>query len=40
VVHGDLLKPESLTTAFAEADVAFYLVHSMRSGDEFEERER
>lgn len=40
VVHGDLLQPESLTAAFAGVDVAFYLVHSMQAGGQFEEQER
>ena len=40
VVHGDLLQPESLTSAFAGVDVAFYLVHSMQASGEFEARER
>ena len=40
VVHGDLLQPESLTAAFTGVDVAFYLVHSMQAGGQFEERER
>jgi uncharacterized protein YbjT (DUF2867 family) len=40
VVHGDLLQPDSLPSTFAGVDVAFYLVHSMQAGEEFEERER
>ena len=40
VVQGDLLKPASLDAAFFGVDTAFYLVHSMNSGDEFETEER
>lgn len=29
VVYADLLQPETLTTAMAEMDIAYYLVHSM-----------
>ena len=36
VVRGDLLQPASLDTAFAGIDTAFYLVHSMNDGEEFE----
>lgn len=37
---GDLLEAASLATAFAGVDTAYYLVHSMASGPEFESRER
>jgi uncharacterized protein YbjT (DUF2867 family) len=40
VVVGDLLDPDSLDDAFAGVDAAYYLVHSMRSGEDFEERDR
>ena len=40
IVEGDLLKPESLTAALEGIDVAYYLVHSMASGADFEERDR
>jgi len=40
VVRGDLLQPASLGVAFAGVDTAFYLVHSMNSGEEFESEER
>ena len=39
VVHGDLLQPASLGTAFLGVDTVFYLVHSMNSGPEFEVQE-
>ena len=40
VVRGDLLQPASLGAAFCGVDTAFYLVHSMNSGEEFEAEER
>ena len=40
VVQGDLLQPASLDAAFSGVDTAFYLVHSMNSGEEFEVEER
>ena len=39
VVQGDLLQPASLGNAFSGVDTAFYLVHSMNSGGEFEAEE-
>ncbi len=39
VVRGDLLRPASLEAAFCGVDTAFYLVHSMNSGGEFESEE-
>jgi uncharacterized protein YbjT (DUF2867 family) len=39
VVAGDLLDPGSLGPAFAGVDTAFYLVHAMQSGQDFETRE-
>ena len=39
VVPGDLLHPASLGPAFAGVETAFYLVHAMRSGREFERLE-
>jgi uncharacterized protein YbjT (DUF2867 family) len=39
VVPGDLLEPASLGPAFAGVETAFYLVHSMQSGQEFERLE-
>jgi uncharacterized protein YbjT (DUF2867 family) len=40
IVQGDLLDPTSLPSALAGVDVAYYLVHSMASGSDFEERDR
>ncbi|NHN43380.1 NAD(P)H-binding protein [Halorubellus sp. JP-L1] len=39
VHEGDLLDPETLDGAFDDVDVAYYLVHSMRSGEDFAERD-
>ncbi len=40
VVKGDLLDPESLRAAMKGVDSAYYLVHSMGSGDSFQAKER
>lgn len=40
VTEADLLKPDSLHGAFDGVDTAFYLVHSLYSGEEFEARDR
>jgi len=40
LVRGDMLQPASLGTAFSRVDTAFYLLHSMKSGDRFERDER
>lgn len=40
VFEGDLLEPASVTDALAGVDAAYYLVHSMRAGSDFEERDR
>ena len=41
IVEGDVLRPDSLDTAFDAIDAAFYLVHSMGSGEkDFAERDR
>lgn len=40
IVPGDLLQPASLDAAFAGVDTAFYLVHALRSGAEFESLEK
>jgi uncharacterized protein YbjT (DUF2867 family) len=40
LVQGDLLDPASLGAAFSGVDTAFYLVHSMNSGEAFEAEER
>lgn len=39
VVEGDLLDPESVVPAL-DVDAAYYLVHSMGAGQDFEERDR
>jgi len=40
VVKGDLLAPDSLKGAFDGIDAAYYLVHSMYAGPDFEQRDR
>ena len=40
VVEGDLLDPAGLEHAFEDLDAAYYLVHSMRAGSDFEARDR
>ncbi|MBE7518390.1 MAG: DUF2867 domain-containing protein [Thermoflexaceae bacterium] len=40
LVSADALDPASLCTALNGINVAYYLVHSMGSGDDFEERDR
>jgi len=40
VVEGDLLEPGSFDAAFDGVEAAYYLVHSMRSGGDFAERDR
>ena len=40
IVPGDLLQPASLDTALKGVGTALYLVHSLRSGSEFESLER
>ena len=40
VVQGDLLEPATLPAAVAGIDAAYYLVHSMYGGADFEERDR
>lgn len=40
IVEGDLTRPESLVPALEGVDAAYYLVHSMCSGDDFAERDR
>ena len=39
VVRGDLRQPASLGPAFSGVDIAFYLVHSMNAGKQFEAEE-
>lgn len=40
VAQGDLLDPETLNGVFERADAAYYLVHSLETGDEFAARDR
>ena len=40
VVEGDLLEPERLEGAFDGIDAAYYLVHSMRAGEDYAARDR
>jgi uncharacterized protein YbjT (DUF2867 family) len=40
VVEGDTFNPEALADALSGIEVAFYLIHSMGSGKDFEERDR
>ncbi len=40
VIPGDVLQPESLATAMRDIQTAFYLVHSMGTGKDFEDEDR
>lgn len=40
VVEADVLKPETLATALEGVEMAYYLVHSMGSGGDFEAQDR
>ncbi|MDY6779582.1 MAG: NAD(P)H-binding protein [Halobacteria archaeon] len=40
VVEADLLEPSTLEGVFDDVDAAYYLVHSLRSGADFAERDR
>ena len=40
VVAGDVLQPETLVTALCDIETAFYLVHSMGTGKDFEDEDR
>ena len=40
IVSGDVLKKETLLTALDGVDTAFYLIHSMQEGTQFEEQDR
>jgi uncharacterized protein YbjT (DUF2867 family) len=40
IAVGDVLQPDTLPAALEEVDVAFYLIHSMRAGEDFHERDR
>ncbi|MBK8023257.1 MAG: SDR family oxidoreductase [Chloroflexi bacterium] len=39
VVQADVLQPDTLDTALAGIDVAYYLIHRMRGGEDFHERD-
>jgi uncharacterized protein YbjT (DUF2867 family) len=39
VVQSDVLQPDTLDAALAGIDVAYYLIHSMRGGENFHERD-
>ena len=40
IVDGDVLKPETLSHALRDVDTAFYMIHSMRGGEKFRQRDR
>lgn len=40
IVEGDVTKPETLVAALHEIDTAYYLIHSMGSGQDFEDQDR
>ncbi|NIR43711.1 MAG: SDR family oxidoreductase [Gemmatimonadetes bacterium] len=40
VVYGDVLEPESLPAVLDGVDIAYYLIHSMGSGDDFARQDR
>lgn len=40
VVRGDVSDPDSVGEALRDIDVAYYLVHALRAGDDFEEADR
>jgi len=40
IVAGDVTKPETLTPALEGVDTAYYLIHSMGSGQDFEDQDR
>ena len=40
VIEGDVLKPETLALALEGVETAFYLIHSMGSGQDFEQHDR
>jgi len=40
VYEGDVLEPGSFEDSLADVDVAYYLIHSMMAGADFEERDR
>jgi len=40
IVAGDVTKPDTLTDALKGVDTAYYLIHSMGSGEDFEDQDR
>ena len=40
VVEGDTFEPQTLSRALQGVDTAYYLIHSMRAGKDYEERDR
>lgn len=40
IIRGDTFQPEKLDQAVKEVDVAYYLIHSMGSGDDYSKRDR
>ena len=40
IVEGDVTRPETLAAALEGIDTAYYLIHSMGSGQDFEEQDR
>ncbi|MUV90217.1 NAD(P)H-binding protein [Halapricum sp. CBA1109] len=40
VVEGDLLDPSTLPGVFDDIEAAYYLVHSLQTGEDFEQRDR
>ena len=40
IVDGDVLQPQTLAAAMVGIDVAYYLIHSMGSGDKFRQRDK
>lgn len=40
IVAADVTKPETLDAALTGVDTAYYLIHSMGSGQDFEEQDR
>ncbi len=39
IVEGDVLKPETLSAAMQDMDAAYYLIHSLGSSEDFQERD-
>ena len=40
VIRADVLDPQSLPSAFAGVETAYYLIHSMGTGRDFEDEDR